>query len=141
MTAFYEMAEAMPGDTGNYGARIMSLEQTGDAAVIALAEEGCWGTVSFVDYFLLARIHGNWKIVCKLFAHTGGEPPAALAATYRTGGWSPGWPGAEPPAARERHVPLRRPVPVASPHLWGRRCRRHRGLAAAFSSPGSRLNP
>jgi hypothetical protein len=33
--------------------------------------------VSFVDYFLLARIDGVWKIVCKLFAHTGGEPPVA----------------------------------------------------------------
>ncbi len=77
ITALYEMAADMPADTGNYSARIVSLEQTGDAAVVVLAEDGYWGTVSYVDYFLLARIDGAWKIVCKLFAHTGGEPPVA----------------------------------------------------------------
>ncbi|HEY7926405.1 MAG TPA: nuclear transport factor 2 family protein [Candidatus Dormibacteraeota bacterium] len=76
VTDLYEMAADMPADTGNYSARIVSLEQTGDAAAVALTEDGSWGTVSFVDYFLLARIDGTWKIVCKLFAHTGGEPPA-----------------------------------------------------------------
>jgi hypothetical protein len=38
-----------------------------------VAEEGYWGTVSFIDYFQLTRIDGDWKIVCKLFAYTGGE--------------------------------------------------------------------
>jgi hypothetical protein len=52
------------------------VNQTGDAAVATVAEEGYWGSVSFIDYFLLARIDGAWTIVCKLFAHTGGEPPA-----------------------------------------------------------------
>ncbi len=75
VSEFYQMAVDMPADTGSYSARIVSLEQTGDVAVVALAEDGFWGTVSFVDYFLLARIDGAWKIVCKLFAHTGGEPP------------------------------------------------------------------
>ena len=46
-----------------------------DAAFATVAEEGCWGTVSFTDYLSLARINGTWKIVNKLFAHTGGEPP------------------------------------------------------------------
>jgi hypothetical protein len=32
--------------------------------------------VSFIDYLLLARADGVWKIVCKLFTHTGGELPA-----------------------------------------------------------------
>ncbi len=41
-----------------------------------VAEEGYWGSVSFIDYFQLAQIDGTWKIVSKLFAHTGGEPPA-----------------------------------------------------------------
>jgi hypothetical protein len=27
---------------------------------------------------LLARIEGDWKIVCKLFAHTAGEPPEGI---------------------------------------------------------------
>jgi Putative lumazine-binding len=43
-----------------------------------VAEEGYWGTVSFIDYLLLARIGGDWKIVCKLFAHTAGEPPEGV---------------------------------------------------------------
>ena len=54
------------------------MQQTGDAAVAVVAEEGYWGSVSFIDYFLLARIEGVWKIVCKLFAHTGGEPPEGI---------------------------------------------------------------
>src|SRR5919202_3978315 len=72
----FALAESEPADTGNYRSRVLSVQQTGDAAVGVVAEEGYWGTVSFIDYFLLARIDGNWKIVCKLFAHTGGEPPA-----------------------------------------------------------------
>src|SRR5918912_555316 len=48
----------------------------GSLAVVA--EENYWGTVSFIDYFLLARIEGDWKIVCKLFAHTAGEPPEGI---------------------------------------------------------------
>jgi hypothetical protein len=49
--------------------------QTGDAAFATVVGEGYWGTVSFVDYLSLAKIDGTWKIVNKLFAHTGGEPP------------------------------------------------------------------
>ena len=67
-----------PADTGKYRSRILSVQQTGDAAVAVVAEEGYWGTVSFVDYLLLARIDGTWKIVCRLFAHTGGEPPEGV---------------------------------------------------------------
>jgi Putative lumazine-binding len=36
---------------------------------------GCWGDVSFVDFFSLVRIDGVWKIVNKCFAHTAGEMP------------------------------------------------------------------
>jgi len=89
----FALAESAPADTGTYQSRILSVQQTGDAAVgvVALsvqqtgdaavgvvAEEGYWGSASFVDYFLLARIDGVWKIVCKLFAHTGGEPPEGI---------------------------------------------------------------
>ena len=70
-----EMVESAPTDTGHYRSRILSILQTGDAALATVAEEGCWGTVSFVDYLSLSRISGRWKIVSKLFAHTGGEPP------------------------------------------------------------------
>ena len=74
----FKLAESAPADTGNYRSRVLSVQQTGDAAVAVVAEEGYWGTVSFVDYLLLARIDGTWKIVCKLFAHTGGEPPEGI---------------------------------------------------------------
>src|SRR5919202_4151253 len=68
----FALAEGAPADTGNYRSRVLSVQQTGDAAVAVVAEEGYWGSVSFIDYLLLARIDGTWKIVCKLFAHTGG---------------------------------------------------------------------
>ena len=74
----FSLAESEPADTGSYRSRVLSVQQTGDAAVGVVAEEGYWGTVSFIDYFLLARIEGEWKIVCKLFAHTGGEPPEGV---------------------------------------------------------------
>jgi hypothetical protein len=74
----FSLAESSPADTGSYRSRVLSVQQTGDAAVGMVAEEGYWGTVSFIDYFLLARIDGGWKIVCKLFAHTAGEPPEGI---------------------------------------------------------------
>jgi hypothetical protein len=74
----FALAESSPADTGTYRSRVLSVQQTGDAAVGVVAEEGYWGSVSFIDYLLLARIDGVWKIVCKLFAHTGGEPPEGV---------------------------------------------------------------
>jgi Putative lumazine-binding len=74
----FALAESEPADTGNYRSRVLSVQQTGDAAVGVVAEEGYWGRVSFIDFFLLARIGGDWKIVCKLFAHTAGEPPEGV---------------------------------------------------------------
>jgi hypothetical protein len=72
------MVDGKPGDVGgSYHAHITSIEQNDDVASAVLAEEGFWGTISFVDFFALARIDGTWKIVNKTFAHTGGEPPAA----------------------------------------------------------------
>jgi hypothetical protein len=74
----FALVESAPTDTGNYRSRVLSVHQTGDAAVVVVAEDGCWGTVSFIDYLLLGRIDGTWKIVCKLFAHTGGQPPEGV---------------------------------------------------------------
>ena len=74
----FELAESEPADTGTYRSRVLSVQQTGDAAVAVVAEEGYWGSLSFIDYFQLARIDGDWKIVCKLFAHTRGEPPEGI---------------------------------------------------------------
>ncbi|MEU6256815.1 nuclear transport factor 2 family protein [Streptomyces sp. NPDC047043] len=72
---FIELAAKEPGDTGSHRARILSVQQTGDAATAVVAEEGYWGSLSFIDYFQLARVEGTWKVVSKLFAHTSGDVP------------------------------------------------------------------
>jgi len=72
----FDMAAEGPADTGSYRSRILSIHQVGDAASATVAEEGYWGTVSFVDFFSLCRIDGTWKIVNKTFVHVGGEAPA-----------------------------------------------------------------
>jgi Putative lumazine-binding len=73
-----ETVAAQPLDAdGSFSARIIEVEQVGDAATVTLEEDGCWGNLSFVDYFTLTKIDGAWKIVNKTFAHTGGELPAA----------------------------------------------------------------
>lgn len=74
--AYFELATSAPANVaGNYRARILGVQQVGDAATVTVAEDGCWGTVSFVDFFSLTRIGAAWKIVTKTFAHTGGEMP------------------------------------------------------------------
>jgi hypothetical protein len=74
----FELATQMPLDSdGSYRAEVLSVDQVGDAAQVRLAEDGCWGGVSFVDLFTLAKIDGDWKIVNKTFVHTGGEMPSA----------------------------------------------------------------
>jgi hypothetical protein len=71
------MFDGKPADVdGSYRAEVTAVEQNEDVASVVLAEEGFWGTVSFVDFFALARIEDEWKIVNKTFVHTGGEPPA-----------------------------------------------------------------
>jgi hypothetical protein len=70
------LVDGKPVDVdGSFQARVVSVEQVGDAAFAVLEEDGFWGTVSFTDFFTLAQIDGAWKIVNKTFAHTGGEPP------------------------------------------------------------------
>jgi hypothetical protein len=71
------MSDGQPADVeGSYTARITSMQQVGDAAIVTVEEDGYWGTVSFTDFFTLASIKGEWRIVNKTFVHTGGEPPA-----------------------------------------------------------------
>jgi hypothetical protein len=73
------MVTAQPLDSGdgNFEARIVSIEQVGDVASATIEEDGCWGGISFTDFFTLSKIDGRWKIVNKTFAHTGGELPAS----------------------------------------------------------------
>jgi len=74
---FIGLASSQPADVdGTYEARIVSVEQVGDAAIAAIEETGFWGTLSFTDFFSLSRLDGEWKIVNKTFAHTAGDPPA-----------------------------------------------------------------
>ena len=76
ITSMIEMVAAQPMNVaGTYEANITAVVSTGDAATATVEETGCWGAVSFVDYFLLSRTDGTWKIVAKSFAHTGGEMP------------------------------------------------------------------
>ena len=71
------MLDGKPVDVdGSYVATITSTQQTDDTAEVVLAEEGFWGSVSFIDFISLAQIDGEWKIVNKTFVHTGGELPA-----------------------------------------------------------------
>jgi len=70
------MFDGKPADVeGSYRAEVTAVEQTEDIATAVLAEEGFWGTASFIDVFSLARIDDSWKIVNKSFVHTGGELP------------------------------------------------------------------
>jgi hypothetical protein len=73
-----EICTSQPLDSdGRYVAREPAIEQLDDVATARLEEEGCWGNVSFIDFFTLAKIEGSWKIVNKTFVHTAGEMPAA----------------------------------------------------------------
>jgi hypothetical protein len=75
ITEFIELAVSEPADTGSYRGRVLSVHQVGDAANAVVAEDGYWGSLSFIDFFTLNRSAGAWKIVNKTFVHSGGEPP------------------------------------------------------------------
>jgi hypothetical protein len=74
---FFALASSHPANVdGTHEARIVSIDQVGDAAAAAIEETGFWGTMSFTDFFTLSCFDGEWMILNKTFAHTGGEPPA-----------------------------------------------------------------
>ncbi len=74
---FFEMAGGSPADVdGTYRGRVVSIVQAGDAATATIAEDGFWGALSFVDFFLLNRIGDRWSIVSKSFTTTGGRLPS-----------------------------------------------------------------
>jgi hypothetical protein len=73
---FFAMADGQPADAnGSYQARIVAIEQVGDAATAILEGDCYWASVSFTDFFSLVRVDGDWKPASKAFVHTGGEPP------------------------------------------------------------------
>jgi len=76
ITNFFDLCEKHPlGEGGSYRSRIVSISPVGGAAMVMVAEDGCWGSAAFVDFFTVTRIDGTWKITNKTFAHTGGEIP------------------------------------------------------------------
>jgi hypothetical protein len=52
--------------------RILSVQQTGNAAAAVVAEDGAMGSSSFVTYFVLARSGGTWKIIAGVAQNTSG---------------------------------------------------------------------
>ena len=76
ITEMIKMIVDKPADVdGTFVATVRSVEEEGDVAVVALEEQGFWGALSFVDFFAVVRIDGSWKIVNKVFEHTGGSLP------------------------------------------------------------------
>ena len=72
------LVKGQPLDSdGSYDARIVSVAQVEDAATAVVEEDGCWGGISFTNFFALVKIDGRWQIVNKTFAHTAGELPTA----------------------------------------------------------------
>ena len=55
---------------GKYDVRILSIDISGDAAAVKLAESRFWDQ-DFIGFFLLSRIDGEWQIVGKSFDHIG----------------------------------------------------------------------
>ena len=78
--SFFDLCEKHPlgkplgkGDRDRYRSRIVSITRVGDAAMVMVAEDGCWGSAAFVDFFTVTRIGRDWKITNKTFAFTGGK--------------------------------------------------------------------
>lgn len=66
---FFQAVENPPPGAnagGAYQAKITHVEVSGPIASITLKEAGFMG-VNFTDYFHLARIDGEWKIISKTF--------------------------------------------------------------------------
>jgi hypothetical protein len=78
ITGFIDMVAGAKGPMAGprYKAKIVSIDVVGDAGMAVLAEEDYLGC-DFVDFFSVARIDGQWKIVNKTYAHTGGKLPGA----------------------------------------------------------------
>ena len=66
---FFQAVENPPpgaGTSGAYQAEITSVEVSGPVASITLKEAGFMG-INFTDYFHLAKVNDEWKIISKTF--------------------------------------------------------------------------
>ena len=66
---FFQAVENPPPDAGaggDYQAEITSVEVSGPVASITLKETAFMG-INFTDFFHLARVNGDWKIISKTF--------------------------------------------------------------------------
>jgi hypothetical protein len=67
---FFQTVGNPPPDTppneGNYKAEITSVDVSGPVAAVTLKEIGFMG-MNFTDFFHLAKVDGNWKIISKTF--------------------------------------------------------------------------
>jgi hypothetical protein len=86
--SFFELCASHPLGRGHYRFCIVSITRVGGAAMVMVAEDGCWGSgdeadkrgAAFVDFFTVTKINGVWQITNKTFAFTGGViPPEVLA--------------------------------------------------------------
>jgi hypothetical protein len=88
---FFDLCKKFPlgrplgGGRQPYRSSIISISQVGRAANVMVAEDGCWGSAAFVDFFTVTLVDTEWKITNKTFAYTGGKiPPQVLQQ-----GWMP----------------------------------------------------
>jgi uncharacterized protein len=55
------------------------------AAMVMVAEDGCWGSAAFVDFFTVTLIDGAWKITNKTFTHYAGKIPEEVPGELNIG--------------------------------------------------------
>lgn len=97
IAAFFDLCKKYPlGQGGRYRSRIVDVSRVGGAAMVMVAEDGCWGSAAFVDFFTMTLFGGAWKITNKTFAYTGGGIPTEVLEAL------PGDPVIDPPPPRSR---------------------------------------
>ncbi len=102
---FFKIASGQPADVdGTYEARIVSVEQVGDAATATMEETGFWGTLSFTDYFSLSRFEDGGR------SSTRPSPTRRASRRHRRSKSGPRpaagcrWPAPKPSAHRRAHA-------------------------------------
>jgi Putative lumazine-binding len=83
--SFFDLWKEHPlGKNGGYRSRIVSISRVGNAAMVMVAEDGCWGSASFVDFFTVTRIERHWKIHQQnLRVHRRSNPAGSCGSTSK----------------------------------------------------------